>query len=140
MQCVRGSEDYGQNNFVDNGDETISDKATGLMWQKSDSGSGIDWDSAISYCEDLSLASHSDWRLPNAKELHSILDYTRSPDTTASAAIDAIFNATAIINEAGVSDFGFYWSSTTHKSMQNGANAVYMSFGRALGYINTQYQ
>jgi len=139
VQCVRGSENYAQNSFVDNGDETISDTATGLMWQKNDNGSSIDWDSAISYCEDLSLAGKSDWRVPNAKELHSIVDYTRSPDTTASAAIDAIFNATSIINEARVSDFGFYWSATTHKNMANGANAVYISFGRALGYMNGEW-
>lgn len=136
VQCVRGDERYGQNSFVDNGDETISDTATHLMWQKSDNGNSINWNSALSYCENLSLADHSDWRLPNAKELQSIVDYTRSPDTTSSAALDAKFNATPITNEEGVNDYGFYWSATTHENMINGANAVYVSFGRALGYMN----
>jgi len=136
VQCVRGSERYGENSLVDNGDETISDTATGLMWQKSDNGGGVSWESAINYCENLSLANHSDWRLPNAKELHSIVDYTRSPDTSSSAALSSLFNATPITNEEGVSDYGFYWSSTTHKNMQNGANGVYISFGRAMGYMN----
>lgn len=36
--------------------------------------------------------SHDDWRLPNAKELQSIIDYTRSPDTTKSAAFDLAFD------------------------------------------------
>ncbi|MEA2029129.1 MAG: DUF1566 domain-containing protein [Campylobacterota bacterium] len=139
VQCVRGNESYAQNSLVDNGNETISDSATGLMWQKSDNGNSVDWDSAISYCENLSLANHSDWRLPNAKELHSIVDYTRSPDTTASAALSSLFSVTAITNEEGVRDYGFYWSSTTHKNMQNGANGVYVSFGRALGYMNNTW-
>jgi hypothetical protein len=139
VQCVRGNESYGKNSFVDNGDETISDSATNLMWQKSDNAESINWESAIGYCESLTLAGKSDWRLPNAKELQSILDYTRSPDTTSSAAIDAKFNATSITNEEGVSDYGFYWSSTTHKNMQNGSNAAYVSFGRALGYMNSAW-
>jgi hypothetical protein len=36
--------------------------------------------------------------LPNAKELHSILDYSRAPAATASAAIDPLFNTTSIVN------------------------------------------
>jgi len=42
-----------------------------------------------------------DWRLPNVKELQSIVDYTRSPSTTGSAAIDPVFNAPVITDEAG---------------------------------------
>jgi len=137
VQCVRGNEEYGKNNFVDNGDETISDKATNLMWQKGDSTTPLDWDSAISYCEALSLATHTDWRLPDAKELQSIVDYSRSPDTTASPAIDGLFDSTSFTNEAGAKDWGYYWSNTTHENYNGmGASAVYVSFGRALGYMN----
>jgi len=137
LQCVRGNEEYGTNTFIDNNDLTITDKATHLMWHKNDNGETTNWDDAIDSCENSTLAEYSDWKLPDAKELQSIVDYTRSPDTTSSAAIDAIFNSTAITNEAGNSDFGFYWSSTTHKTSNGmGASAVYISFGRALGYMN----
>jgi len=140
VQCVRDNENYATNSFVDNGDMTITDSATELMWHKNDNSTETNWDSAISYCENSTLAGYSDWKLPDAKELQSIVDYTRSPDTTASPAINAIFNATAITNEAGVSDFGFYWSSTTHKSSNGtGASAVYVSFGRSLGYMDSTW-
>ncbi len=45
--CVRGNTDYGINNFVDNGDGTITDRATGLMWMQDDSGSGMFWEDAL---------------------------------------------------------------------------------------------
>ena len=35
---------------------------------------------ALAYCESLTLAGHADWRLPSAKELQSIVDYTHAPD------------------------------------------------------------
>jgi len=53
--------------FVDNGDETISDNATGLMWQKTDDGQARDWENALEYAENLSFAEYTNWRLPNAK-------------------------------------------------------------------------
>ena len=40
---VRGNPAYGKNDFHDNGDGTITDLATGLMWQKADSGKGMNW-------------------------------------------------------------------------------------------------
>lgn len=136
VRCVRGNAAYGQNRLVDNGNQTVSDAATGLMWQKDDARSN-DWPDAVSRCESATTASHTDWRLPNVKELQSIVDYTRSPDTTASAAIDtSVFNATSFTNEEGVLDWGDYWSSTTHvDDGGNGSNAAYVSFGRSLGYF-----
>jgi len=82
VQCVRKIHDYGTSNLVNNSDGTATDQNTGLMWQKLDNGSGVDWESALTTCESASTGKHTDWRLPNAKELHSIVDYTRSPDTT----------------------------------------------------------
>ncbi len=137
VRCVRGNEDYGLNNFTNNSDGTVSDSSTGLMWYQADT-SSTSWQNAVSICEgDTTTGSHSDWRLPNAKELQSILDYSRSPDTTSSAAINAVFNATSFTNENGQTDYGYYWSSTTHLDNDNDAtNAVYVSFGRADGYMN----
>jgi arylsulfatase A-like enzyme len=138
VQYVRGNAVYGTNNFVNNGDGTITDTATGLMWMQNDNGSGILWESALSYAENFNYAGFSDWRLPDVKELHSILDYSRSPETTSSAAINPIFNCTQITNEAGKNDYPFYTSSTTFCSQtpSNGTSACYVSFGRAMGYMS----
>jgi hypothetical protein len=136
---VRGNPDYGTNAFIDNGDGTVTDMATGLTWQQGDSGAGMAWDDALAYCEGLEAGGYDDWRLPNAKELQSIVDYGRSPDTTGSAAIDPLFDATPITNEAGQTDYGSYWSSTTHANQFGGQNAVYVAFGRALGNMNGQW-
>ena len=101
----------------DNGDCTVTDRATGLVWSQSDSGVGMDWASALAWVaakNSSNYLGHSDWRLPNAKELQSIVDYGRSPDTTGSAAIDPVFGVTSITNENGKLDYPFYWTSTTH--------------------------
>lgn len=65
--------------FKDNGDGTITDVLTGLMWQKGEN-ERMDWYSALKCCKEMRLAGYSDWRLPNLKELNSILnlDYTNS--------------------------------------------------------------
>ncbi len=136
---VRGNTSYGINNFSDNGNGTVTDHATGLTWTQNDSGAGMNWSSALNYCEGLDYAGVSDWRLPNAKELQSIVDYSRSPDATNSAAIDPVFNVSTITNEAGRTDYPFFWSSTTHADQVSGGNAAYVAFGRALGYMNSQW-
>ncbi len=134
---VRGNETYGANDFTDNQNGTITDNATGLMWMQDDNGAGILWSEALEYAESFEFAGFSDWRLPDVKELQSIVDYTRSPGTTNSAAIDPLFNCTAINNEAGQQDYPFFWSNTTHVNWSQlaGANAAYVSFGRAMGYM-----
>ncbi len=138
--CVRGNTDYGQNNFIDNGDDTITDNATGLMWAKDDSGQAFDWAGALAWVATQNSNNHlghNDWRLPNAKELQSLVDYSRSPDTTNSAAIDPLFNATSITNEDGQTDWPWYWASTTHLKSTGtaaGATSVYLAFGRAGGW------
>ncbi len=134
---VRGNTAYGTNSYVDNGDGTITDNATGFMWMKNDNGAGVLWENALSYAEGFEYAGYTDWRLPNAKELQSIVDYARSPATTSSAAIDTVFNCTPISNEAGETDYPFYWTSTTHSSQlpSNGPDAAYVCFGRAMGYM-----
>ncbi len=138
---VRGNIDYGKNSFTDNGNGTITDVATDLMWAQNDSGSGLNWEEALAWVQTKNSGNYlgySDWRLPNAKELQSIVDYTRFPDTTGSAAIDPLFNCTAITNEGGQTDYPFYWSSTTHANGSDfpGTYGAYVAFGRAMGYMN----
>ncbi len=135
---VTANPGYGVNDFVDNGDGTVTDSATGLMWsQADDGGDGMNWEDALAWVQtknDENYLGHDDWRLPNAKELQSIVDYERSPDTTGSAAIDPIFGSTQITNEAGQPDYPFYWSGTTHlRSNGSASDAVYVAFGRGLG-------
>ena len=135
---VRGNQLYGQNDFVDNGDNTVSDEATGLMWMQDDSQSGMDWEASLTWAQTKNAQNYlgyNDWRLPNAKELHSILDYTRSPQTTNSAALDPIFTCTTITDEGGAPNYASYWSSSTHANMHNGAWGAYVCFGEALGFM-----
>ncbi len=138
VMYVRGNTAYGINSFVNNGDGTITDHATGLMWMQDDNGSGILWENSLAYAGNHIYAGYSDWRLPDVKELQSILDYTRSPATTNSAAVNPFFNSTQIANETGVVDYPFYMSSTTFCSQTptNGTDACYLSFGRAMGYMS----
>ena len=136
VRYVRGDA-YGVNNFVDNGDGTVTDRATGLMWMQNDSGKAMNWQDAMEYAQNLRQAGYDDWRLPNAKELQYIVDYSRSPETNGSPALDPIFQTTSIINEAGQEDYPYFWSSTTHLDGPNpGKNAVYIAFGRALGKMH----
>lgn len=114
-RCVRGNT-YGQNEFVNNHDGTVTDKATGLVWQQADDGIGRDWQTALAYCESLVLADHDDWRLPNIKELQSIVDYNH-----ANPALD-----TSIFTQTDIE--GWFWSSTTHGD--NIASGSYICFGQ----------
>ncbi|MGQ1890239.1 Lcl C-terminal domain-containing protein [Thermophagus sp. OGC60D27] len=116
VRAVRG-DTYGTNDFTENGDSTITDNATGLMWSQYDSDEGMNWADALAYAENSELAGYTDWRLPNIKELQSIADYTRSPTATdadnVGPALNALFKCTQIINEAGNDDYPYYWSSTS---------------------------
>ncbi|MFR9527032.1 MAG: DUF1566 domain-containing protein [Rikenellaceae bacterium] len=140
VRFVRG-EQYGINDFGDNGDGTITDNATKLVWSKEDSQRAMNWGEALAYAEQMNAQGylgHSDWRVPNAKELQSIVDYSRSPLSSASAAIDPIFAVSEIVDEAGEKDFPFYWSSTTHENSGTtaGSAGIYVAFGRSLGNMS----
>jgi hypothetical protein len=127
---------------------TVCDNVTGLAWQQSPETDGdgaitvadkMVFEKALAYpaiFNEKKFAGFDDSRLPNVKELQSIIDYTRSPDTTQSAAIDPLFACTQITNEAGQPDYPFYWTSTTHAGAGGrGDTADYMAFGRAMGYM-----
>lgn len=141
---VRGNPAYGRPDYHDNGDGTVTDRASGLTWAQIDSGDAafaagvphaggaMDWDEARDWAAGLVFAGHDDWRLPDAHELQGLVDYTRAPDSTGSAAIDPVFRVTPITNEAGAPDFPGYWSATLFNP---GQDAVVVHFGRALGYF-----
>ena len=59
--------------FVDNGNGTVSDRRTGLMWLKDANPCGKKtWEDAMRYCENLSYAGYSNWRLPTKAELQGL--------------------------------------------------------------------
>jgi len=99
----------------------------------------LDYDGANEYVRNLEVGGYKDWHLPNAKELQSIVDYSRSPSTSGSACIDPVFSCSSIVAEGNEQDYPFYWSSTTHSNFSNGANAAYVAFGRALGWMEDPF-
>lgn len=121
VRAVRSGQ-WGTNNFVDNGDGTITDTSTGLMWEvKTDDGRPRDkdnvytWEQSLAYADTLTLSGYNDWRLPNRNELQSIVDYDRY-----NPSIDPIFSYTVS---------SYYWSSTTYAGYPYGAWGVYFYIG-----------
>ncbi|WP_413698864.1 DUF1566 domain-containing protein [Psychromonas sp. KJ10-10] len=64
-----------QASYTDNGDKTVTDNNTGMMWQKTPDYEHYSYDDAIGYCEVLTTAGYTDWRLPTIKELYSLSDF-----------------------------------------------------------------
>ena len=97
--------------FTDNGDGTITDNCTGLMWKKCSepdtstttcggTHSTYTWENALTQCEGLSFAGYTDWRLPNVKELISIVNYQNY-----NPAINTTYFPSTVAHS--------YWSGTT---------------------------
>jgi hypothetical protein len=63
-------------NFIDNGDGTVTDISTGLMWQQATAPGRYTWDQALAYCESLAFGGYADWRLPSFNDLYSLVDYS----------------------------------------------------------------
>jgi hypothetical protein len=98
----------------------VTDSITTLQWQddySDNSGSVKDanWTDAIGYCENLSLDGYSDWRLPNKRELISIVDYS-----VYNPSLDSTFENNTSSN---------YWSSTSYASNSDNAWIMVMSNG-----------
>ena len=139
--CVRGNPQYGKNDFKDNGNGTVTDRATGLMWSKTDSVKGMNWEQSLAWVQQMNTErylGHDDWRMPSVKELQSIVDYTKSPDTSNSPSIDPLFTCTKITNESGKADYPYYWSGSTHIGQRGGAAAMYVAFGRSGGFLSAR--
>ena len=145
VQLVRSGTNCGVNSFTNNSDGTVTDQATGLTWSRADNGSGVLWSNALAWVQAMNLSNylgHSDWRMPNVKELQSIVNYSNAPDYNGLPAIDVnYFVCTGITNEAGQPDFPYYWTATTHSGYSTnntgGTDADYVAFGRALGWPST---
>jgi hypothetical protein len=140
FRFVRGNHHYGYNKFTDNQNGTITDEATGLMWQQGDSEAELDWKSALRYAEELNLAGLSGWRLPTIKELQSIVVYENQVDECRSASISALFKTSQRSDPDGSLNFPYYWSSTTLlDGPRPGNQAAYVCFGKASAFFHGQY-
>lgn len=117
--------------FLDNGDGTVTDLSSTLMWQQCSAPSGgtncgsgtpttYTWDNALAYCNGLTLGGYTDWRLPNVKELQSILDVTKTSAPT--------INITYFPDTQAAD----YWSSTTFAGTNSYAWYVQFSIGITL--------
>jgi len=123
--------------FTDNGDGTVTDQKTNLVWQKCSMGQTNDaicsgtatsatWANMLTYCNNLTLAGKSvgAWRLPNVNELNSIVDETKSSpaiDTTSfPATIAAMYLSSSTKASFGTTVWHIYFlngsSSGTDKS------------------------
>jgi len=102
--------------FTDHEDGTVTDNLTGLMWTKSANIWGsANWNTAIDNCNGYSLATYSDWRLPNRRELESLLDLGGYGN--------ALRGGSPFTDLQG----GYYWTSTTFKGNTDNAHAVDMN-------------
>ena len=109
IRCVRGNICPVTDRYVDNGNGTVTDKKTGLMWQKGDNnGETKKWKEALQYCEALELGGYDDWRLPNIRELRSIVDYSKFNPAT-----DSVFQFSGLNSENSEGEL-IFWSSTTN--------------------------
>ena len=104
VRCVRGPCSAGDGpRLRDNGDGTVSDLRTGLVWQKLGGAKPLAWEQALSVCEGLVLAGKDDWRLPNIKELRSLSDDAKVRPSLDRALFPGAQSAP-------------YWSSTTQSN------------------------
>ena len=113
VTCVRGtqiSNDFRES--VSSSEKIVTDNSTGLVWQQAET-SEKSWEAALSYCENLTYAGYSDWRLPNKNELISLIDY----DSNSPA---------SVFPDLSSNDF---WSSTTSSENPNRAWYVGFSYG-----------
>jgi len=110
--------------FINHGDGTVTDNLTSLMWTKDSQQikGTMKWTDALIACNNLDFAGHTDWRLPNAKELLSLIDYKKHDP--------ALPMGHPFVNVQII----FCWSSTTYDSITNHAWGIYMYNGYAYNY------
>ncbi|MCP4752939.1 MAG: DUF1566 domain-containing protein, partial [Proteobacteria bacterium] len=116
VRCVCGVNQ--SNSIIDNGNGVVFDETTGLTWQQEEGGS-MDWESALNYCNEFSLNGYNDWRLPNYKELQSIVYYTRSSPSIDTTLFPDTYST-------------YYWSSTSRMNRPLDAWRVHFDEGFVL--------
>ena len=108
--------------FIDNNNGTITDNQTGLMWLKNANEAGaMTWKDAMLWTKHLTYGQHSDWRLPEVKELQSLLDYSQFNP--------ALPQEHPFINVQS----SYYWSSSTYANSTDYAWDV----GMGNGYVSS---
>ena len=127
VRAVRGDAEWEHDNYVDNGNGTVSDQYTGLMWQQDTADKRMTWESALSYCEDLTLAGYTDWRLPNRNELQSLVD--KQPDANGDINIAKVFPDTFMTYP--------YWTSTHQAVFPDSVWGVHFAFGNVVSNQQT---
>ena len=130
--------------YLDNGDGTIIDHNTGLMWaKKSDDDSIHDKDNTYTWADAVSVyiaglnagsgfAGYTDWRLPNVKELQSILDY-ENVDPAVSTAFNVACVAGCTVETCSCTAAEEHWSSTTGVFSPTNALTVEFFGGTVVG-------
>jgi len=126
--------------YVDNGDGTITDKNTGLMWEKlAQDGSIHDFAATYNWDDSFAVkvatlnggggfAGHSDWRLPNRRELESIVTLQDSqPSVSPAFNMDCVAGCT--VTTCSCTQSASYWSSSTFGFNPFRAWTVIFSFG-----------
>ena len=120
--------------FTDHGDGTVTDNLTGLMWAKDANDNGtMTWADAIDYANNLSLGNegcgttYTDWRLPNVRELQSLIDFGNN---LPALPVGHPFTNVQL-------ELGWYWSSTTYSFSTDGAWYVYIASGSVNGSNKT---
>ena len=123
--------------FTDNGNGTVTDNLTGLIWLKNANCFGTEtWTEALEDCDSLTAgycgltdgSSVGDWRLPNRFELESLLDLKYLDPALCNTAGTGQLTAGDPFNLQGGSYFS---SSTTHANIPGYAWGVYMDVGHA---------
>jgi len=124
--------------WVDNGDGTVSDVATGLVWEKlSDDDSIHDRDLSYSWANAFgkiaslnegSFAGHDDWRLPNVRELETLRTLSVGGPPIASEFTEPCSPGVTVL-DGSCSGPGYYWSSSTWSGNSSAAWVVLFSDG-----------
>jgi len=110
--------------YVDNGNGTVTDKNTGLVWEKlsvdrsvHDVGNVYTWDQAFSVhvatLNSTNFAGHNDWRVPNVRELQSIVNYQNFNPPVSPAFNNNCSLGCTVTTCSCTANSGVYWSSTT---------------------------
>lgn len=91
---------------IDEAGGVVTDKITGLMWQRTTGRASFD--EATCTCTKLVLAGYTDWRLPSFAELVTIVDYAKNPDPNGTGTTQPVVNGAAFPDTA----IEGYWTST----------------------------